>query len=169
MEYFVCIKDKKYTIEFDNNVDVPDTIKINGKKKRIDFQLESTSDIVSLILNDTIHELHFKEDGEFINSSYKSKEITLKVETKREQMLRKYSESESAEIGVLNIVAPMPGLVVKVMKNEGEKVKKGEGVVIVEAMKMENEVKSIKHGIIGEIKVKEGDKVDKNQVMIIIR
>ena len=54
----------------------------------------------------------------------------------------------------------MPGKVIKILKKAGDEVKEGEGVIVVEAMKMENELKTPKAGKVKEIKVKEGDAVE---------
>ena len=62
--------------------------------------------------------------------------------------------------GVDKISAPMPGRVVKVLKAVGETVGEGEGLIIVEAMKMESELKSSIDGKITEVSVKDGDTVD---------
>ena len=62
--------------------------------------------------------------------------------------------------GVASIDSPMPGKVIKILAKEGEEVKRGQGVIVVEAMKMENELKAPKDGVIKEIKVKEGDAVE---------
>ena len=62
--------------------------------------------------------------------------------------------------GIDKIIAPMPGRVVKVLKASGEKVAEGEGVIIVEAMKMESELKSAIDGTVTEVSAKDGDTVD---------
>jgi len=61
----------------------------------------------------------------------------------------------------MNVKAPMPGLILKIKKNVGEKVEQGESVIILEAMKMENDLKSPASGIIEEVFVKEGTAVEK--------
>lgn len=62
--------------------------------------------------------------------------------------------------GVANIDSPMPGKVIKILVAEGDEVKEGQGIIVVEAMKMENELRAPKAGKIREIKVKEGDAVE---------
>jgi biotin carboxyl carrier protein len=62
--------------------------------------------------------------------------------------------------GMAAIDSPMPGKVIKILAKEGESVKEGQGVIVVEAMKMENELRTPKAGVVKEIKVKEGDAVD---------
>ncbi len=63
--------------------------------------------------------------------------------------------------------AAMPGLVVKVEVEPGQKIKKGDSLLIVEAMKMENEIKAQSPGVVKEIKVKPGQPVEKNQILIV--
>ncbi|HSE97007.1 MAG TPA: acetyl-CoA carboxylase biotin carboxyl carrier protein subunit [Blastocatellia bacterium] len=66
------------------------------------------------------------------------------------------------------LVAPMPGKVVRVLKAVGDEVEAGQGVVVVEAMKMQNEIKSPRHGRIIEIRVAEGATVNANQVLAVV-
>lgn len=65
-----------------------------------------------------------------------------------------------------DVKAPMPGLVLRILVEKGQEVKKGEGLIILEAMKMENSIKAPADVIIKEIKVTAGDKVEKNQILI---
>jgi biotin carboxyl carrier protein len=66
------------------------------------------------------------------------------------------------------IKSPMPGKVVKVLVNAGDRVEAGQTVIILSAMKMESEFKAGKEGIVTEIAVKEGDTVDSNQLLVVI-
>lgn len=70
--------------------------------------------------------------------------------------------------GRVEIKAAMPGRVVNVLVSEGDQVNADQGVVVVEAMKMENEVKSPKQGKVLEVKVAAGQAVEKGQVMMVI-
>jgi biotin carboxyl carrier protein len=62
--------------------------------------------------------------------------------------------------------APMPGLVLKVLVTEGQAVKKGDGLLVLEAMKMENIIKASADGMVKKIHIEEKNVVDKNQKMI---
>jgi biotin carboxyl carrier protein len=64
------------------------------------------------------------------------------------------------------IKAPMPGLVLDIRVAEGDAVKKGDTILVLEAMKMENSIKSPTDGIVKKISVKKGVAVEKNQVLI---
>jgi len=65
-----------------------------------------------------------------------------------------------------DVKAPMPGLVLKINVVVGQEVKKGDSLLVLEAMKMENMLKSASEGIVKTIHVHTGDKVEKNQVLI---
>ena len=67
------------------------------------------------------------------------------------------------------VKAPMPGLVVRVEVSEGQAVEAGEGLVVVEAMKMENELRASHKAIVEQIHVKAGDRVEKGAHLVTLR
>lgn len=78
-------------------------------------------------------------------------------------------QSESSIIsGKVPVTTPMPGKVIKILKHFNDPVKEGEGVIVVEAMKMENELKSPKNGKVSEIKVSEGKAVESGEILAVI-
>ena len=83
---------------------------------------------------------------------------------------RKHRRSipEQFETGKQFLTAPMPGKVVRLLLTPGDAVEAGQGVVVVEAMKMQNEVKSAKAGRVIEVRVKEGATVTANQVLAVV-
>jgi biotin carboxyl carrier protein len=78
------------------------------------------------------------------------------------------STTEHGIEGRQNLVAPMPGRVVRVLLGAGDEVTLGQGVLVVEAMKMQNEIKSPKSGRIVEVRVTEGAAVNANQVLAVV-
>ncbi len=76
--------------------------------------------------------------------------------------------SEHRTEGRQNLIAPMPGKVVRVLLCSGDEVALGQGVVVVEAMKMQNEIKSPKSGRVIEVRVIEGATVNANQVLAVV-
>ncbi|HEY6661216.1 MAG TPA: acetyl-CoA carboxylase biotin carboxyl carrier protein subunit [Pyrinomonadaceae bacterium] len=91
-------------------------------------------------------------------------EVTI-VDPKR---LRSGQNSDRHHHGVAQILAPMPGKVVRVQTEAGATVEKGGGVVVVEAMKMQNEMKSPRAGVVVSINVKAGDTVNAGDVLAVI-
>ena len=74
----------------------------------------------------------------------------------------------SAETGPMKLVAPMPGKVVRVLKAEGAEVEAGEGVVVMEAMKMQNEIRSPRKGVVKQILATEGAAVNAGQALAVV-
>lgn len=78
-----------------------------------------------------------------------------------------YGKFESITTGEKSIFAPMPAKVIKVKCKAGESVRKGEILIILEAMKMENEIRSPADGVIKEVMVEEGANVSHDETMIV--
>ena len=81
---------------------------------------------------------------------------------------RRGSSPEQGASGPRRIVAPMPGRVVKVLVKPGDTVDARQGLVVVEAMKMENELRAPGAGTVTEVKVTEGVSVEANTVLVVI-
>jgi biotin carboxyl carrier protein len=92
--------------------------------------------------------------------------VRVVVETEQEARLARALGKTTAGVGSGSLTAPMPGRVVKILVSEGEAVAQGAPAIIVEAMKMENELHAPKSGVVQRIAVREGDTVDAGQVLI---
>jgi biotin carboxyl carrier protein len=112
---------------------------------------------------------------EVVKVDFVAKTVSLKINNaiysvslkdKLDLLLEKLGMNNLAANKVNNIKAPMPGLIIDLKVKEGEEVKQGDPLLILEAMKMENILKCPGDGIIKSLKVKKGDSVEKNQVLI---
>lgn len=90
----------------------------------------------------------------------------LNVKDKFDELLKSLGFDDLNAKKVNEIKAPMPGLVLDVRVSEGDSVKKGDAILVLEAMKMENIIKSPTDGVVKKINVKKGVAVEKNQVLI---
>lgn len=88
------------------------------------------------------------------------------VVDERTRIIREMTGAGSAALGPAPVRAPMPGMVVKVEVEEGDVVQAGQGVVIVEAMKMENELKAETAARVMRVHVEEGQAVDKDELLV---
>ena len=120
---------------------------------------------ISILIDDASSRVYFAKDKEsryFVlidGQQFVVKESTEEVESFRS------GEEKTAE-GTLLIKAPMPGKVIKICVSEKEDVRKNQTLAIVEAMKMENEIKALVDGTIKEIHVSAGDLVDSEMPLI---
>ena len=99
-----------------------------------------------------------------IHTLYNSYEVDILDAEAKYLKSRKHDDLDAGSV----ISSPMPGKVVKILVEKGEKVKAGTNVIIVSAMKMESEYKVKKDRVIKEILVEEGDTIDGNQPLIIV-
>jgi len=88
------------------------------------------------------------------------------IEDQYDQLLKQLGMDTGSAGKVKEIKAPMPGLVLSIIADEGAEVSKGESILVLEAMKMENIIKSPADGKIKKVFVSKGDKVEKNQVLV---
>lgn len=144
-------------------------IKIQVDNKIYDLDLEMVENGVYSIISNNISynvELIEKEDHRHfnVNTLYNSYDVEIiDAETKYKQ-----GRTTDEVDDIRKIASPMPGKVVKILVKVGDKVKEGDTVIIVSAMKMESEYKVQKDRVVKEILVKEGDTVDGNQTLIVV-
>ncbi len=91
------------------------------------------------------------------------------VETPISLKRRKYLEQSGDSSSTISVEAPMPGKIIDILVEEGSEVKEGEPIIILEAMKMQNEISSSTSGIVQSISVKKNDSVMKDDVLIDIQ
>lgn len=88
------------------------------------------------------------------------------IEDQYDLLLKQLGLDNMQTSKIQEIKAPMPGLVLNVMVQEGQEVNKGDNLLVLEAMKMENIIKSPSSGMVKKILVNKGVKVEKNEILI---
>ena len=146
-----------------------DQLFVNGAALKLDFSKINAAETHVLYNNRS-----FNVEVAELNAEDKSVKIKvngnlyhLKVEDQFDQLLKQMGLDNLASNKVSEIKAPMPGLVLNVVAQEGTEVKKGDSLLVLEAMKMENILKSPADGLVKKILIAKGDKVEKNQVLIL--
>jgi len=162
--YQVKVNDKfSFEIEAESNqfmvndeMVVLDCFELNAKSSHVLYQNKSyTIEVVSFDIIEKTAVI--KVNG----NSY-----VLNIKDPFDQLLKQLGLDNLAVNKILQVKAPMPGLVLNVLATEGDEVKKGDNLLVLEAMKMENMIKSPTDGCIKKIAVKQGDKVEKNELLI---
>jgi biotin carboxyl carrier protein len=93
-------------------------------------------------------------------------QYTIELKDKFDLLLEKMGMNNGGAGKINNIKAPMPGLIIDLRVRDGDKVMPGDSLLILEAMKMENLIKATAETIVKSVKVKKGDSVEKNQILI---
>ncbi len=127
------------------------------------------------------HTYHIIKDNksytaELVEADYQTKSFTFKIngikqtvnaKDRFDLLLDQLGMSDANTQKVNDVKAPMPGLILEIKVQPGQEVKKGDPILILEAMKMENILKSPGDGVVKEIKVQARQNVEKNQVLIL--
>jgi len=87
----------------------------------------------------------------------------------RSRAIRELSGAAAGPSGPAPLVAPMPGMIIRVAVQVGDVVEAGQGLVVMEAMKMENELRAPRAGIVSEVRVVEGASVEANTVLVVLK
>ena len=122
---------------------------------------------VSLIIDGASYAVEFEPAGDEIRVLVGGQITQIDVADERKLRLRAATSGFVAE-GKQTISAPMPGKVVKVLVKVGEEVKEGQGLVVIEAMKMENELKAPKAGKVVEVSAQEGSAVENGAKLVVV-
>ena len=110
--------------------------------------------------------IHLDRESKEVALKINGRRFDLKVKDKFDLLLERLGMSQNSSSQIREIKAPMPGLILNIHIEEGQEVKKGEAIMILEAMKMENIIKSPGEGIVKKINVEVGQSVDKNSLLV---
>ncbi len=164
MKYITTINNVDYEVELLNDGKVT----VNGKLYHVDYEEVSGHNLITLLVDGRSFEAHVSEDEFTWQVLMQGALYEAEVVDEREKRLREAAGYTTVSSGKFVLKSPMPGLVVKMAVEEGQQVKTGDVLVILESMKMQNELKSPQDGVIGEVQVAQGDSVELKQAMLTI-
>jgi len=166
MPYIAEIDGKEHRIEIEKNENNFYSIIIGDKKYKFDA-VHSEHSLYSLILNGKSYEIDLDGKDGVCSILIKGEHYVVNVINEKKKGLRTKSREHTIE-GKQFIITEMPGKVVKILVQKGNEVKLNQGLVVIEAMKMENELKSPKNGKVIEINIKEGETVEGGTALMLI-
>ncbi|MDA0329564.1 MAG: biotin/lipoyl-binding protein [Gemmatimonadetes bacterium] len=162
MIYHVTVGERTFAVEFG-----PHGVSVDGRPVDTDFGRIEGGPIRSLLVDGASHRIAARRVGkETWDLHLRGRRMRADVVDERTRVIREMTGSSGASLGPRPIVAPMPGLVVRVEVAPGDIVRAGQGLIIVEAMKMENELKAEADGVVTRVHVAEGQAVEKDQLLI---
>lgn len=162
--YQVKVNDK-FSFDIEAN---KDEFSVNGKTVKVD-SAELNSKTMHILYENksyTVEVIELNNEDKTANVKVNGSIYTLSIKDQYDQLLKQLGMDNLASNKISQVKAPMPGLVLSVLVANGDEVKKGENLLVLEAMKMENMLKSPTDGTIKSITVKQGDKVEKNEILI---
>jgi biotin carboxyl carrier protein len=163
VKYFVQIEENEYEIEIDDN-----QILLDGEPIFVDFEHIAQPDLYSLIFGGYSHELLIESERFNYAVTLRGEQYNVQVEDERTRKLNAGRGSAGLPEGEFALKAPIPGLVVKVLTEEGCDVEEGQSLLILEAMKMENELRAPKAGIVKKVDVAPGQRVEQNAILVVL-
>ncbi|MCP4460856.1 MAG: biotin/lipoyl-binding protein [Cytophagales bacterium] len=160
MEYQIKIEDRDIKIEKSST-----EFRINGKSSP--YTLEKNGDRYFIYTEGSVSTVlvgETKDDKITLNINGKDVEVSVKDHIAL--MLERLGIDNSEESTINEVKAPMPGVIMSIIVDEGQEIKKGDPLLILEAMKMENMIKSPTDGKVGPISIEKGQSVEKNETLI---
>ncbi len=162
MRYTVTIADRTVEVELG-----PDSVRVDNRALAAELAAVPDGPVLSLVLGAESHRVvaYARGRGQW-DLRLRGWHLTTEVLDERRRAIRALAGAATVSEGARPVRAPMPGLVVRVEVEEGDRVRPGQGLVIVEAMKMENELRADVAGEVRAVHVRAGQTVEKDQTLI---
>jgi len=164
VKYTALLKDTEKEIEIQPIGDFQFTVTIDGESHIIDAR-SCEVDSISLLIDNRSYDLSYSFENDRIELNFWNQHFDVEILDERKMRMRRV-RSDMDMSGPEVIASSMPGKVVKVLVKPGDQIEGGAGIIIIEAMKMENEIRCKKPGIVKSVNVAAGDTVDSNAVLV---
>jgi len=163
VKYFVKVGDEEIEVLVDG-----DTVAVNGRSYQASVSEVEGTPVALLRLGDKVRRV-VSRPGES-RGRYTLWLEGFRFETEaldeRARAIRELTGAAAAAAGPAPVIAPMPGMIVRVSAQVGDQVQPGQGLVVMEAMKMENELRATSAGTVRAVLVQPGTAVEKGTVLL---
>ncbi len=162
MKYIASIDDQEFEIEIIDESHVT----VNGEAHEINFESIGGDLAHSLLVDGKSFEANIYQENGGWEVLMRGVRYSVVVDDERERLLRVAAGASPDQQGPYHLQAPMPGMVVAIPVHEGQEVSEGDVLLILESMKMQNELKSPRAGVVSQILVKENENVEQKQTLL---
>jgi biotin carboxyl carrier protein len=163
VKYFARVGAHEYEIEIEGS-----QVWVDGELAEVDLRQSGAPELYSMLFNGRSYEL-LVEAGRFrYGVSLRGERFEIQVEDERTRRLNAGRRMPALPEGELAVTAPIPGLVVQVLVEVGDSIQEEQPLVILEAMKMENEIRAMRGGIVKKVEVAPGQRVEQNGVLLVL-
>ncbi len=167
MKFYVDVEGRTFELDFQEDGERL-LVEVDGRRLQLDLRQVSEPSLYSLLIDNQSHDLLAEAHGDDYDLLIGAEMFHLTVQDEWTRRLANIQRKAQVDEGDLAIKAPMPGAVVAVEVTEGQDVKKGQGLVILSAMKMENEIKSPRAGRVKLVPVQAGQTVEQGRTLVVI-
>ncbi len=170
MQYYTETAGSQVKIELVENAEGVTLVRLpDGRELPVDFLPALGEDLFSLLIDRQSHEAHIEPvDGSSYEVTLDGQVYVVSVQTERQHRLAALVPHSSQTSGVVQVKAPMPGLVTIVAVEAGQTVEQGQRLAVLEAMKMENELRAPRSGTVKSVNVQPGQTVEQNKVLVVL-
>ena len=163
MKYYTRVENNEYEVEIDGGA-----ILLDGQPINVDLVRSGATELYSVLLDGHSYEMLVNADRFNYQISVRGVQLQVQVEDERMRRLNRARRLPTLPDGELAIPAPIPGLVVRVLVKQGDMIEEGQPVLLLEAMKMENELRAVRGGIVKSVLVTAGQRVEQNAPLIVL-
>jgi len=163
MKYFARIGQSEYEVEISEG-----QVFVDGQLMEVDLRQSGAPELYSMLFNGHSYELLIEAERFRYGVTLRSEHFDVQVEDERVRKLNAGRRPPSLPHGDLAITAPIPGLVVKVLVEEGSKIEEDQPLIILEAMKMENEIRAQRAGTVKKVSIATGQRVEQNEILVVL-
>lgn len=162
MKYVTTIGEREFQVEILDER----RVLVGGTLYEVDFDSIAEQPVYSLLLDGQSFEAYVYPTDRTWQVLLRGSSFPVQVVDELEKRLQVASGSSVSERDEFHLKAPMPGLVIAVHVGEGQEVDKGDVLLILESMKMQNELKSPRAGRVARLRVQAGDSVEQHETML---
>lgn len=167
MKYYVDVEGRTFELDFQEESERLH-VRVGSEELTLDLRQVSQPSLYSLLIDNKSYEVLVEARGEEYDVLIGAEMFHLTVQDEWARRLANIQRKTQIETGEIAVKAPMPGAVVSVEVTPGQEVKRGQGLVILAAMKMENEIKSPRAGRVKSVDVQPGQTVEQGRTLVVI-
>jgi biotin carboxyl carrier protein len=162
MKYVTTIDGREYLIDILDEHQVS----VDGVVHQVDFMPVGDQQVYSLVVNGKSVDANVYLNDDTWQVLFQGNLYSASVEDEREKRLRAALGGRVAEHEDYHLKAPMPGMVISIPVNEGQSIHKGDVLVVLESMKMQNELRSPRDGRVIRVRIKPGERVEQKETIL---
>ncbi len=162
MKYYARVGEREFVVDIES-----DGVLLDGEPLDVDLRQSGANELYSMLMGGKSHEMLIETQRYSYDVTLRGELLQVQVEDERARRLSAKRKVTLPE-GDIAITAPIPGLVVKVLVAEGDAVDAEQPVLLLEAMKMENELRAARAGRVKQVKVAPGQRVEQSAVLLVL-